>query len=40
MDVISVGVIGASPLDPGWAVAGRMTAIHALSDYAMRAVAT
>jgi predicted dehydrogenase len=37
---IGVGVIGASPLSPGWAVAAHLPAIRALADYELRAVST
>jgi predicted dehydrogenase len=37
---IGVGVIGASPLRPGWAVAAHLPALASLSDYALRAIAT
>jgi predicted dehydrogenase len=40
MKKIGVGVIGASPLRPGWAVTAHLPAIAALSDYELRAVAT
>jgi predicted dehydrogenase len=40
MSVIGVGVIGASPLNPGWAVAARLPAIEALPVYELRAVST
>lgn len=40
MSKIGVGVIGASPLRPGWAVAAHLPAITALADYELRAVAT
>ena len=37
---IGVGVIGASPLRPGWAVTAHLPALLALSEYQLRAVAT
>lgn len=37
---IRVGVIGASPLNPGWAMAAHIPAIAALPDLALAAVAT
>lgn len=37
---IGVGVIGASPLNPGWAVAAHIPAIRTLPDYELRAVST
>lgn len=40
MNKIGVGVIGASPLRPGWAVTSHLPAIAALPDYELRAVAT
>ena len=40
MRTIGVGVIGASPLRPGWAVLAHLPAIAALPGYALRAVAT
>jgi predicted dehydrogenase len=40
MDRIKVGVIGASPLRPGWAVAAHLPALAALPDYQLAAVAT
>ncbi|WP_109482715.1 Gfo/Idh/MocA family oxidoreductase [Paraburkholderia sp. C35] len=40
MKTIGVGVIGASPLRPGWAVLSHLPAIAALRAYALRAVAT
>lgn len=40
MKTIGVGVIGASPLRPGWAVLSHLPAITALPDYQLRAVAT
>jgi predicted dehydrogenase len=39
-DAIGVGVIGASPLNPGWAVAAHLPAIAAIPDYELRAVST
>jgi hypothetical protein len=40
MSKIGVGVIGASPLRPGWAVTAHLPALLALSEYELRAVAT
>jgi predicted dehydrogenase len=40
MSRIGVGVIGASPLRPGWAVTAHLPALLALSEYELRAVAT
>src|SRR5258707_12614043 len=40
MSKIGVGVIGASPLRPGWAVTAHLPALVALSEYELRAVAT
>lgn len=40
MKQIGVGVIGASPLNPGWAIAAHIPAIRALPDYELRAVST
>jgi predicted dehydrogenase len=40
MNKIGVGVIGASPLRPGWAVAAHLPALASLPDYALRAVVT
>jgi predicted dehydrogenase len=40
MKTIGVGVIGASPLRPGWAVLAHLPAIAALPGYELRAVAT
>ncbi|VFR32319.1 putative oxidoreductase [plant metagenome] len=40
MSKIGVGVIGASPLRPGWAVTSHLPAIAALPGYELRAVAT
>jgi predicted dehydrogenase len=40
MNRIGVGVIGASPLRPGWAVTAHLPAIAALPGYELRAVAT
>jgi hypothetical protein len=37
---IGVGVIGASPLRPGWAVTAHLPAIASLPEYSLRAVAT
>src|SRR5260370_8539941 len=37
---MGVGVIGASPLRPGWAIAAHLPALAALPDYELRAVAT
>src|SRR5258708_34603095 len=40
MSKIGVGIIGASPLRPGWAVAAHLPALASLPDYELRAVAT
>ncbi len=40
MQKIGVGVIGASPLRPGWAVSAHLPALASLPDYELRAVAT
>lgn len=40
MKMIGVGVIGASPLRPGWAVLSHLPAIATLPEYQLRAVAT
>jgi predicted dehydrogenase len=40
MKTIGIGVIGASPLRPGWAVLSHLPAIAALPGYELRAVAT
>ena len=40
MSRIGVGLIGASPLRPGWAVAAHLPALASLPDYELRAVAT
>lgn len=40
MTKIGVGVIGASPLNPGWAIAAHIPAIRALQEYELRAVST
>ena len=40
MRKIGVGVIGASPLRPGWAVTAHLPALASLPDYELRAVAT
>ena len=40
MSRIGVGVIGASPLRPGWAVAAHLPALASLPQYELRAVAT
>lgn len=40
MKKIGVGVIGASPLRPGWAVTSHLPALAALDRYELRAVAT
>lgn len=40
MSTIGVGVIGASPLRPGWAVAAHLPAIASLPQFELRAVAT
>src|SRR5437879_582594 len=37
---MGVGVIGASPLRPGWALTAHLPALAALPDYELRAVAT
>jgi predicted dehydrogenase len=40
MTVIGVGLIGASPLNPGWAVNGHIPALKTLPEYSIRAVST
>lgn len=40
MNNIGVAVIGASPLNPGWAVAAHIPAIQSLPDFELRAVST
>jgi len=40
MEKIGVGIIGASPLNPGWAVAAHIPALAALPQYEIRAVST
>ncbi|ADV80856.1 Gfo/Idh/MocA family protein [Terriglobus saanensis] len=40
MKKIGVGIIGASPLHPGWAVAAHIPALRALPQYELRAVST
>jgi predicted dehydrogenase len=40
MKKIGVGVIGASPLNPGWALAAHLPAIRSLPDYELRGVST
>lgn len=40
MSKIGVGVIGASPANPGWAVAAHIPAIAALPDFELKAVST
>lgn len=40
MSRIGVGIIGASPLAPGWAVRAHVPALKALPDYVLRAVST
>jgi predicted dehydrogenase len=40
MNRIGVGIIGASPLNPGWAVIAHIPALRALPDYELRAVST
>lgn len=40
MEKIGVGVIGASPLRPGWAVTSHLPALGVLDRYELRAVAT
>jgi len=40
MKRIGVGIVGASPLHPGWAVAAHLPAIRALEAYELRAVST
>jgi predicted dehydrogenase len=40
MNKIGVAVIGASPLNPGWAVTAHIPAIQALPDFELRAVST
>jgi predicted dehydrogenase len=39
-DRIGVGVIGASPINPGWAVKAHIPALKALPGYELRAVST
>jgi predicted dehydrogenase len=40
MNKIGIAVIGASPLNPGWAVTAHIPAIQALPEYELRAVST
>jgi predicted dehydrogenase len=40
MEKIGVGIIGASPLNPGWAITAHIPAIRALREYELRAVST
>ena len=40
MKKIGVGIVGASPLHPGWAVAAHLPAVRALEAYELRAVST
>jgi len=40
MSKIGIGVIGASPANPGWAVAAHIPAIQSLPDLELRAVST
>ena len=40
MERLGVGIIGASPLRPGWAVAAHIPALRALPQYEIRAVST
>lgn len=40
MNKIGVGVIGASPLHPGWAVTTHVPVIQALADFELRAIST
>jgi len=40
MEKIGVGIIGASPLNPGWAVVAHIPALQALPQYEIRAVST
>ena len=40
MKTIGVGIIGASPLNPGWAVLAHIPALKALPDYELRAIST
>lgn len=40
MNKIGVAVIGASPLNPGWAVKAHIPAVQTLPDYELRAVST
>lgn len=40
MNKIGVGIIGASPINPGWAVHAHIPAIRALPEYELRAVST
>jgi predicted dehydrogenase len=40
MKKIGVGIIGASPLNPDWAVNAHIPALKALLEYELRAVST
>ena len=40
MKKIGVGLVGASPLNPGWAVTAHVPAVLALPQYELRAVST
>jgi predicted dehydrogenase len=40
MNSLGVGIIGASPLNPGWAVNAHIPALKALPDYELRVVST
>lgn len=40
MSKIGVGILGASPVNPGWAVIAHIPALAALPDYELRAVST
>jgi predicted dehydrogenase len=40
MTKIGVGIIGASPLSPGWALAAHVPAVQALPEFELRAVST
>jgi len=40
MKRIGVGIVGASPLSPGWAVAAHIPALKALPEYNLLAVST
>jgi predicted dehydrogenase len=40
MNSLGIGIIGESPLNPGWAVNAHILALKALPDYELRAVST